>query len=357
MTTPLASHALDEGDYYDYHDVLTYNAPWTFIIGARGLGKTYGAKKLCIRDFVKNGAQFIYLRRTDVEQKSKGTFFADIGEAFPDYEFRVNGAQAECHYIKDAAKTWHIMGYFIALSQAGGKKSIPYPNVRNIIYDEVFPDNQQFLSNEVTALEEFYNTVDRWKDKVRLFFLSNAVIKANPYFAKFHISLDEQQHDRQEIKAYGGGFIVIQLADYGGFSAKVERSRFGKFLRQYDSDYADYAINNKFRDDSSTLIMPLDSDEDGYSYTLDTEDYGKFGVWYHLDEDYQGFLISRRIKRGTQTEYTLDYRHVSETMVYIKRGDPVAQRLANDYRRGRIRFDDTQTKADFSMVIGSMLGK
>ncbi len=63
---------LSESDYYDYGRVLSYHAPWMFIIGARGLGKTYGAKKLVIGDWVKKRWQFIYLRRTAEEQKNKG---------------------------------------------------------------------------------------------------------------------------------------------------------------------------------------------------------------------------------------------------------------------------------------------
>lgn len=52
---------LGEGDYYDYGRVLSYHAPWMFVIGARGLGKTYGAKKLVIGDWIKNaGNSFIY---------------------------------------------------------------------------------------------------------------------------------------------------------------------------------------------------------------------------------------------------------------------------------------------------------
>ena len=31
---------LSEGDYYDYGRVLSYHAPWMFVIGARGLGET-----------------------------------------------------------------------------------------------------------------------------------------------------------------------------------------------------------------------------------------------------------------------------------------------------------------------------
>ena len=357
MTNAKQDKTVTIDDHYSFHDILTRNTPWSFVIGARGLGKTYGAKKNAIRDFIKNGNQFIYLRRTDVEQKTKGTFFSDIQDSFPGFEFRVNGAQAECHHIGDDSKKWEIMGFFVALSQAGGKKSVAYPRVRTIIFDEVFPDNQQFISNEVTAFEEFYNTVDRWRDNTRVLFLSNAVIKANPYFAKFKISLDEQQLKKQSIGIYCGGFIGVELADYKGFSSRVSRSRFGKFLTSFDRDYAEYSINNKFRDDSDTLLSQLDDDSDGYSYTLDTEDYGIFGVWYRLEDDFQGFLISRRFKRGSQFYYTLDYRHVSENIIFIKKCDPVTQRLCNDYRRGKIRFDDRQVKADFSMVIGEILGK
>ena len=80
-------NTLNENDYYNLHDLMTRGAAWNFIIGARGLGKTYAAKRYCIKDAIKNGHEFIYLRRTDVEQKKKETFFKDIQEAFPDYDF------------------------------------------------------------------------------------------------------------------------------------------------------------------------------------------------------------------------------------------------------------------------------
>ena len=32
-------------DYYDWHKTLSYNADVTMVIGARGIGKTYGLRK------------------------------------------------------------------------------------------------------------------------------------------------------------------------------------------------------------------------------------------------------------------------------------------------------------------------
>lgn len=66
---------LDESDYYNLHNLLTRNAPWNFVIGARGLGKTFAAKRYGIKEYIKHGHEFIYLRRTDVEQHRKETFF------------------------------------------------------------------------------------------------------------------------------------------------------------------------------------------------------------------------------------------------------------------------------------------
>lgn len=350
---------LDEGDYYDLHNLLTRNAPWNFIIGARGLGKTFAAKRYGIREYLKHGHEFIYLRRTDVEQKRKETFFKDIQGFFPEYMFRINGEKGQLHKSSWDDKDWRTCCYFVALSQAGGLKSVAYPKVHLIIFDEIFPDNLRFLSNEVNSFSEFYNTVDRWQDRTKVLFLSNAVQKANPYFAKYRLDIGSQQTNAQQYKLYCGGFICLELADYGGFSAKVARSKFGRFLEQYDEDYADYAIRNRFRDESGTLIADIPADGE-LSYVLDTEDYSRFGIWVTVDSN-DGSVsqyVSRRIpKNNNRPAYTLDANHVDENTWYVKKSDDVIRRLTTGYRLGKLRFDTPQVKSDFALIIGTLLGK
>ena len=352
--------ALKESDYYSLHRILTRNAVWNFIIGARGLGKTFDAKRHVVRDFLKNGWQFIYLRRTaeELRQGAKETWFADIAEFFPEFEFRINGMKIEVHELTADKNDWQTMGFFQALSQAGGKKSVPFPKVRWIIYDEIFPDNMMFLRNEVTMFEEFYNTVDRWTDRTRVLFLSNAVMQANPYFSAFRVDTSEQRNRGAQFASYCNGFICVELADYGGFSTKVSRSRFGEFLLKHDSDYANYAINNRFLDDGDQLLEPL-PEGCGYSFTLDTEESGVFGVWsnFSREEETLIYRISRRVKNIQQRSYTLNYRNVDKDMIYLKKSDNILAALIRAYRTGRIRFDTRQVKADFLAVIGTLLGK
>ena len=47
--------------WYSYHNVLSRNAILNFIIGERGVGKSYGIKKYVIKRFLKYNKQFIYL--------------------------------------------------------------------------------------------------------------------------------------------------------------------------------------------------------------------------------------------------------------------------------------------------------
>ena len=78
-----------------FRQILSYNAVINMVMGARGLGKTYGAKRMVIKNMLEKGEQFIYLRRYRPELKGCKTFFADISHEFPEYEFRVHGNEAQ----------------------------------------------------------------------------------------------------------------------------------------------------------------------------------------------------------------------------------------------------------------------
>ena len=49
--------------FWDINRTLTHNRLFNFIVGNRGGGKSYGAKKRCIENFINKGEQFGYIRR------------------------------------------------------------------------------------------------------------------------------------------------------------------------------------------------------------------------------------------------------------------------------------------------------
>ena len=67
------------GFYYSFDKLFSYNFLLAFVITERGLGKTFGAKVAMLKKFIKNGEQFIYIRRYKTELDSAlATFWSDI---------------------------------------------------------------------------------------------------------------------------------------------------------------------------------------------------------------------------------------------------------------------------------------
>ena len=50
-------------EYYDWPKTFSYDADVTMVVGARGVGKTYGLRTQFIRDFLKDGSRFVELTR------------------------------------------------------------------------------------------------------------------------------------------------------------------------------------------------------------------------------------------------------------------------------------------------------
>ena len=70
---------MEDAIYYNYDRIISYDALLYMLIGERGVGKTYGASKLVVKEFIKKKRQFVYLRRYKTElSKSSKKFFSII---------------------------------------------------------------------------------------------------------------------------------------------------------------------------------------------------------------------------------------------------------------------------------------
>ena len=89
---------IGEAMWYDVNKTLSYNCLFNFVVGPRGVGKTYSCKRRVIKDFITKGQQFIYLRRYETEIKSSqiDLFFDDIQHEFQDHALAV---KKKCFYI------------------------------------------------------------------------------------------------------------------------------------------------------------------------------------------------------------------------------------------------------------------
>lgn len=343
--------------YYNYSTLFSYNGTYNFVVGGRGLGKTYGAKKKALKDAIKSinfnddsllcENQFIYLRRYKPELKlARDTFVADISHEFKMHDFRVNGIELQASLAKwrnEKKRKWVTIGYFIALVSAQSYKSVAFPKVKLIIFDEFIIEKGhiQYLPEEAKVFNNFYSTVDRYKDKTKVLFLANSVSITNPYFIEFKIS-PNQADDKGIIKLFKG-FIVCHFPDSSQFESEVYQTAFGKFIQ--GTEYAEYAVDNKFADNNDRLIKTKDGSF-RYQFTLETK-IGTFSVWYNVRSN--KFHLQEKLPKE-QDVFTLVHTNMDENKTLVSFSDKPMSMLRTAYSHANMTFDQPSTRNAFVEV-------
>lgn len=340
MTT-LAS----DGVHWSSHDLLTRNAMWMYAIGGRGVGKTYDQKVKRTRHFLKTGRQWIYMRRYETEFLDKEELFNDIVAEFPDHEIRVHGMRAQIRPAHDEVgedgepeknpHPWRTFCYLVALSTTVSKKSVPYPNVDFIVFDEFIIDRGfiHYMTNEVRAFLEFYNTVDRFTDRVRVMFLANAISIVNPYFVYFKINPRIGTRFCSSMK----GYHCCEMIESAAYVEKVTATRFGAMISE--TEYYDYAVANRFTLDESPFLEKKSS-EARYQFAVVFDSVNlamwrdfKRGVWY----------VSGKLPKDAKP-YILTRKDQTPDMVMVERSSALLKGMKKMFMVGRVRFDTPQTR-------------
>lgn len=322
--------------WYDVNKTLSHNCLLNFIVGQRGVGKTFSCKKRVINNFLKKGEQFIYLRRYDTELKKDmiERFFDDVMDWYPDTEFKVSKG---CFYIDG-----HLAGYYIPLSKSAQYKSVPFPLVSMIIYDEFIIDQGliRYLPNEVTSFNEFYSTVARLRD-VTVFFLSNAITFTNPYFLYFDLKLQQGQTIVKK------GDILLELVANDEYAEKASTTRFGKIIA--GTEYGKYAIQNEFLRDTETFIEKM-PESCIYLFTLKAGERS-FGVYNCMANEC--WYVSESIDKTCRRVISLEVVSHDQNSSYVKDAEarPWYERLKQKYFAAEVRFTNMTAK---NIVIQAM---
>lgn len=331
--------------YYKYNKVRSYNGMFNFIVGARGLGKTFGAIEMCIRDGIKKGDQFIYLRRYKGElTDAKAGFFDAVEGKFPEFDFRVSGefGQFAPKGTANAKKRqWFTIAIFVALSTTQFKKSKNYPKVKAIIFDEFIIEKGaiQYLPNEAVTFINYYSTVDRYQDKTKVYFLANSVTIMNPYFLYYDI----MPEDGIEIITRKDNYVIAHFPKSAEYKSEVEQTRFGQFIK--DTEYADYAVGNEFGDNTDAMLDIKDP-KARPMFTLQTEK-GTFGIWYNFSTNY--YYIVNKLPKDVPSFTMISFKMTNDKRLMTFSDRPLAN-LRTSFRQGRMSFDKPATRNTFAEI-------
>ena len=350
--------------YIDIGFVLSFNAFMTYVLGMRMGGKTYGATMWCINSYIKKGKQFIYLRRYGTEFNDNAdwkilTFFDYIIEnnEFPEYTLEVskNGKfyiyKTALKENEDFNKDDYIAGYYIALSQQRSYRSVAFPRVNKIVFDEFIIDRAGrvgYIKNEAFQLLEFINTVFRQRKNCRVLMIGNSFSVVNPHFTFYKIKPNTLQ-DITRFNFDGATHCIYRHTSEGVKNAVLETPQ-GKLYMSVD-DYGKYAIDNDFYNDKDSFIE-LRSSKSEPMFTIQYE--GRFiGFW--MDRSIGNIYCSYKYD-PTKPMYAISTSDHDENTLLIKSAKRThyLPLIINAFEVRALRFDNQNVKIDVYEILDNI---
>lgn len=315
--------------YHDRNLVLSRNPRLAFICLARGCGKSFGYKSLCVEDFINKGRQFMYIRRYKNELKeAKSEFMKDIKHIIKDNEIKISGDNM---YINGK-----VAGYFKALSTAGYMKSSAYNDVYNIMYDEIFPEGKyiRFLPDECSTFSGFLSTVVRRRD-FRCFLICNKISTISPYQVYFNIPpFDKNYFDpKRRILIWAEEDIDVKHTSDGSETPLLQVLK--------GTDYESYAFDNSVLDNSENIrIKNYNKSKSKCIFILNIK--GEYvGVFFDEEGD---VILDCNCDKTFPVKYNFDVNNLKECEKMFTKNRGVSKIISNALDNGFMFFANPKTK-------------
>ena len=344
-------------NFYDWHKTLSYDADVTMVIGPRGVGKTFGLRLQCIRDFLKDGSRFVEVTRfkNELSGVSDG-YFNRLQDMFDDYIFKTDARYGwiakrvpePSEGEKKQKPDWKLLTYFVALSDAQRMKKRTFDKVRRIIFDESILESDDryhnYLPNEFGVLANLVDTVSRERAdtaslRPRLYLLGNACDLANPYFAAYGVGTDLTFGFRWYARKT---FLLhyVEAGEYG--TQKAVGTVAGRMLQ--GTTAGRIAISNEFVGTSKEFVRRKPS-RAKFSFGLKSN--GKtFGVWV----DMQGglYYVTTTIPNNTDSPiYALTAEDNRINYIAARGATRALAYFKEIYYLNLLRYQTVQVKRDF----------
>ena len=275
------SKIYDTNGWVNWDYILEQPSSFISVVGARGVGKTYGIfKKL-----TKEKKKFIYLRRlkSQLDQcgKLEGNPFKKINEdtSMDIKPFSSGGIIS----FREVDKNGSIIAVGVALSVVANVRGIDFSDYDYIVFDEfIASSGERPIKNEFSAFLNFYETVNRnreleGKNAVKCIMLGNANTLINPYFSAWHFM-------KTAVRMITGGQMVWRSADQTRMiilllhSPISEKKKDTALYQNANEDFIQMALDNAFKTDETKIKSePLKE----YNHIVSV---GELGIYRHKSE-------------------------------------------------------------------------
>lgn len=233
------TNKLRKPKYYNLNAIKKKQATYNVIFGERSNGKTYAVLKEGLEVYLKTGGQIAVIRRwkEDITGKRASGIFNALNEngeisRLSGGEFEgityYNGRFFLCNYAENGKTVYNdsdCLGYVFALSDTEHNKSISYPRITTILFDE-FLTKHTYLVDEFVLFMNTVSTIVRQRTDVTIYMLGNTVNKFCPYFAEMGLTnILTMKQGSIDVYRYGDSGLTVAV-EYCKSTQKSKENNF-----------------------------------------------------------------------------------------------------------------------------------
>lgn len=315
--------------------------PFTFIVGGRGIGKTYSAVDRCITDYP---GKFLYMRNTKEQlQESCGGFGNPFKKWSKDHNRDITMKLEKSHAVvneltMDEEKRAIIttIGYGANLSTFENLRGVDLSDCDIGLFDE-FIENKTLTFDQFKAFVQMYETVNRnreilGQEPFKVILLSNSQRLGNPILRGFNLIPVIENMQKTGQRSYAAGPIRIELPFS---SVSDEKRETALYKATQGTAFASEALDNNFVNDSFSGVKKVNIME--YSPICCIDD---IYIYRHKSEPiYYACSVPAQVKK---------YRSKDNFMVFYR---IYGFTLKIAYGSDKLYFSDYSTKVDLMTIL------
>ena len=348
--------------YVKQKDIGKYlkDSNYLIVLGERSNGKSYACKNYVIKECYKLHREFIYLRRYDLDVKDSLCvgYFGDCPiESMTGGEYTCIDVYRKGIYLANIDENGKVkrgqkIGHCHALSGAEHYKSLAFPEVDFIIYEEFVSQDGRYIFNESSKLQQYTSTIYRHRKNGKVLLIGNTISRLCPYYNEWgltrlakqslgtvdHYTYHNDNGDDTKITVYLTDSLNYNTGMFFGLPSKnitkgaydvTEQPHLPKRITQYKKLYIMAVEYNEFK-----FLCSLLQDKDNGDL-----------IWYIEPK-------TTEVQAGTRMISNRFYPNPLVTNSFRKPLTEVEARIFNLFFIGKVCYSDNLTGTEFNNIIG-----